>query len=353
MPSQKYLESLSLLNISVPRFIEINTALTNKTFLKQKLGQLFPWGWSPATHHLLHPLKQNCSNNFKHGPFASWENMDKELYSKKTASEILKQILPLLKSDFLLPHINTPVITNNYSGIIEAKEKWGEIMVKAPWSSSGRGLQPVLQSPIHPSIKKRIVALIKSQEYVLVEPYLNKILDLSFQFKINKGKANFINTSYFITDSKGQYQGTFLNGLPSELQKRVSSIISFSKREIIPALKTILENSSYARYYNGFLGVDALIYKTKEGQLKINPCLEINLRYTMGLLASYFEKFIFSEKQGQFKLFYDSRYSFKKFSVDMANKYPLNIERNKIISGYFPVTDSYKNANFGAYVIIK
>ena len=37
--------------------------------------------------------------------------------------------------------------------------------------------------------------------------------------------------------------------------------------------------------YRGYLGIDMMIYSDSAGKYRVQPCLEINLRYNMGLVA--------------------------------------------------------------------
>lgn len=44
-------------------------------------------------------------------------------------------------------------------------------------------------------------------------------------------------------------------------------------------------NNSIAPYYLGPVGVDMFIYRNHDGSYALNPCVEINLRHTMGMVA--------------------------------------------------------------------
>ena len=225
-------------------------------------------------------------------------------------------------------------------------------MIKAPWSSSGRGLQPITKTPVHPKVWEKINGIITDQGYVMVEPLLNKAFDLAFQFEMKKEKIKYLGVSNFITDKKGQYQGNFLNGLPLDLPFQLTEFITSIPETILPPLIKILESSALAKLYEGNFGVDTLIFWDENKNLKINPCLEINVRQNMGLLSLQLEKLIYYGIKGIFSTYYDPRKSFFEFARKMETQFPLTITNRKIKKGFFPLTDFNENTMFGAYILI-
>lgn len=230
--------------------------------------------------------------------------------------------------------------------------RWHKLMVKAPWSSSGRGLQPITKQPIHDKVWEKLLGIIKEQDYAIVEAFQNKKLDLAFQFKLQAGEIIFLGVSNFSADKKGQYLGNSLNGLPDDLDSGVKIFANKMSKLIIPALKEEIASSELAKSYEGYFGVDTLIFKDKNGELKINPCLEINVRYNMGLLSLYLEKFILPARKGKFRMFYNPKKQFSDFCKQMEQDYPLVLEDQKIASGFFPLTPTSARTEFGAYILV-
>ncbi len=85
LPSDNFLNSIKKLKPDIPGFIPKNEI--NKVNIP--VNNLLPWGWSPAAHKLLSPLKSNCSSEFMNSPIFSWTANHKEIYSKKFACNIL------------------------------------------------------------------------------------------------------------------------------------------------------------------------------------------------------------------------------------------------------------------------
>lgn len=349
--NEEFHNRLNMLDICMPNIIT-KKEVNNFMLKVDKIDFLLPWGWSPAEHNFLKPFKPYCSEVFRMSPVFTWKPEHRNLYSKKFALEILRRLLPEIKSTEIIATEQIAHICFDKTEIEELLKHWGNLMIKAPWSSSGRGLQPITKTPIHPKVWEKICGIIRDQGCVIAEPLLNKAFDLAFQFEINKGKIKHLGVSNFYTDKKGQYQGNFLNGLPPGLPFQVEKFVTSIPETILPPLIKTLEDSALAKYYEGNFGVDTLIYWDKSNVLKINPCLEINVRQNMGLLSLYLEKLIHKGIKGNFRTFYNPRKSFFEFAREMEVQFPLIISDQKIRSGFFPLTDFQEDTMFGAYILI-
>jgi len=348
-PSTEYLHILHEVGISNREFVTMDML---EKLPPENINRLCPWGWSPAVHKRLNFLKDNCSENFKNSPVFNWETERRNLYSKKFAREILHQLVEKYPSEHFITKDELTEICTSKEEFEILLEKWDKLMVKAPWSSSGRGLQPITKTPVHPKVWEKLLGIVNDQGYAIAEPLLNKQLDLAYQFKLEKGRVSFVGTSNFTADSKGQYMGNSLNGLPDDLNPELKEFVQKIPSLVIDPLIKLLENSDLAKSFEGFFGVDTLIFRDKQGQLKINPCLEINVRYNMGLLSVHFGKLIFNNKKGLFRTYYKPGSSFYNFKKEMEAKYPLILKEGKIESGFFPVTDAQPDTMFGAYILV-
>jgi hypothetical protein len=350
MPSSGFIENLQRASMEIPNFILKNEANCNQQFIQLPKNKLLPWGWSPAAHQFLLPLKQSCSSEFRQSPVFNWKQEHREITSRKFAIDILKQVSISMNADYLLPPELTPKICITQTDFENAIRQWGKIMVKAPWSSSGRGLQPVTKTPVHPKVWEKIMGIVKEQGFAISEPYLNKVLDLAFLFELKKGKVEFLGISNFCTDKKGQYEGNYINGLPVNTEKEIVEFTNIVEHEIREPLIKAIETSKMAVFYEGVFGVDTLIYADEKAKLRINPCLEINVRHTMGLLSLQLEKLIQPSKKGMFRIFYQPGVSFYTFNKEMKKKHPLKISEGKIESGFFAITEAVEDTLFGAYL---
>lgn len=352
MPTTEFLHSLKCIDMEIPGLILKNEVINNPQFLQLPKNKLIPWGWSPAAHQNFLPLKHACSSEFRQSPVFNWKTEHREITSRKFAIDILKKVCSSLNIDYLLSSEQTPEICQNQADFEKVIHRWGKIMVKAPWSSSGRGLQPITKTPVHPKVWEKVLGIVKEQGYAIAEPYLNKVLDLAFLFELKKGKVEFLGISNFCTNQKGQYEGNYINGLPLNTKNETVEFAHNVGREIHEPLAKAIENSKMAIFYEGVFGVDTLIYTDEKSKLRINPCLEINVRHTMGMLSLQLEKLVQPGKKGMFRIFYQPGVSFQTFKKEMEKKYPLKITAGKIESGFFPLTSADNASLFGAYLLI-
>lgn len=346
IPSDSFLDDFQKIAFTFPGFIQ-----KNNRNLGNEIRNIKPWGWSPAAHKQTEYLKNLCSDEFCVSPVFNWQPEIKAFYSRSFAASVLAEVLQNLKTENVLPQNCLPKVCKTETDVENALKCWGKIMLKAPWSSSGRGLQPITRTPVHQKVWEKIKGIIRDQGFVLAEPLLNKVHDLAFLFELKKGIISFTGTSHFFTDKNGKYEGNFLNGVSKPDFDSVDSFINKMQINILPELIRALQNSKLPAVYEGPFGVDMLIYRDDKDELFMNPCLEINLRYTMGFVALNTEKLLAEKSKGVFRIFYEPGKSFFSFSHEMRTKHPLIITESKIESGFLALTEPTPDKKFGAYLL--
>lgn len=354
LPPQQFTNQLESAGFMLPTFIRTEFGLTDPIFLGKEKGFLYPWGRSPAAHKLLSPLKSGCCSEFLNSPVADWRNVHSELYSRGSALKILKKLLENDISNNLLSINDLPEICTSHEQIITLQQKWGKIVVKSPLSSSGRGLQILRPNEYNQTNKQVITGFLRQQSYVVVEPWHNKILDLSFQFfSLGNGTIEYRGLTSFSTDQAGRYVGNFIQELPPNLAPEIKEFL----QQNIPKIKKILQDSliesNYSTEYYGWIGVDALILITTDGKLKFHPCLEINCRFTMGAIALNLRNHLADQSTGEFRILHGNKGHFEQFCKEMMIKEPLIVENGKIVNGFLPVTPTSPKSSFGAYLSIQ
>ena len=157
-PSEEFSDRLNKIGIQIPNIL-LKNKITDFRSLNININRLLPWGWSPATHKLLSPLKSLCSDVFKESPVFEWKPWHRDLYSKKFALQILQEMLFEIESNILIDRNRIARICTTKTEIKELQKTWGNLMVKAPWSSSGRGLQRITKVPVHPKVWEKILGI--------------------------------------------------------------------------------------------------------------------------------------------------------------------------------------------------
>lgn len=347
-----YTDRLQEAGFQLPRHIDLETALSDPEFQDLPKGALIPWGWSPVAHQLLTPLKPECSEEFNSSPVSQWLPIHRELYSRTNALAVLSEILNQRKNESLLPLTALPIICTNHEQIIVQQQRWGKVVVKSPWSSSGRGLQVLRPGEYNQTNRQVITGFIKQQGCVVVEPWQNKIMDLSFQFYSHgNGSIEARGITSFMTDHTGHYLGNYLTELPPFLPQEVKEFLDQQLKEIKQSLWDALIKNQIATHYSGWFGVDAIVYKDESGWLKFHPCVEINCRLTMGAITLKLRDHLAEHSTGMFQIMNGADGIFKSFCKEQKKKFSLIIDDGKIVSGFLPLTPVEPESACGAYLI--
>lgn len=173
---------------------------------------------------------------------------------------------------------------NSLDEVHEERRKHGNIVVKAPWSSSGRGVR-YINTGMGESTARWIAKTIERQGGVMVEPHYRKVCDFAMEFYIDNGVADYRGMSLFMTNGSS-YSGNVV-ATEDEKMRMVSRYIRPQLlHEVKVRIMQYLADSDY-NGYKGALGIDmmAVTNESEDGFL-LDPCVELNLRRTMGHVAN-------------------------------------------------------------------
>lgn len=206
----------------------------------------------------------------------------------RSLSEVIPELVPRdiipiwcgIKSDDI--HFTTQVIH---------KQGYNSLMLKRPFTSSGRGVME-LRLPLSNEDLTLIEKYIRQHESVSIERKLRKQKDYALLLHIGQDRANVVGYSKFVTEtSRGvSYAG---NILMSEEAIREELVQAIGGTELWQKLEGFLREYLWENLggaYQGYVGIDMMTYLDKEGKLCLHPCIEINVRCTMGVLASRLQK---------------------------------------------------------------
>ena len=174
--------------------------------------------------------------------------------------------------------------TNQIENIIDRLHSGEHLVVKAPWSSSGRGVR-FMEDDVNIYDNGWLRNVIVKQGSVMVEPYYNKVRDFGMEFVSDGcGSVNYIGLSLFQT-SNGAYTGNILAS-EEEKENLISRYISIDLlRTIQQKICTTIGVWLKDRYAGAF-GIDMMVVRREDGDgFLLHPCVEINLRRTMGHVA--------------------------------------------------------------------
>ena len=260
-----------------PNFFPNNIRFVHLSDLKKGLCRevtgVSPWGWDPL---VIHQLRQGGIGNELLPDDEEMETI-RQLSSRETAVQLLRAVrreLPQAVGESFW-------ITDEESAW-KVAEEYGKVMFKAPWSCSGRGVFPA-QSDAPESIHKRVARILREQGGIEVEPLYERVSDFALEFQAEAHEVRYVGLSVFATTETGAYTGnivadndTLLQQLPETISKELPQVINSLTRQLRPLL---------VGHYQGPLGVDLMCVRKDDQQLAIHPCVEINLRNTMGQVA--------------------------------------------------------------------
>ena len=345
-PSETFVDDLKTAHFPVSATASKSELLKSK---KQEFTRMVPWGWSPAAHFYLKELKGRTSSAFRSSRVFNWQSGHRALYERKTSAALTGQFLAEFGPGNYCSSDAVASVLCSESEILAYLEKHRDTVLKSPVSSSGRGVQMIRDGKWGRSDSQWCNAVLQQMGYLMAEPLHRKKLDVSFQYEISaSGKVQYCGHVFFYTNSNGMYQGHFINRDTMEL---IGTDFTVLLDETGLRLASVLEKSVYANLYEGFIGVDAMIVE-ESGQLKIHPCLEINCRLTMGMLALKAQKLIHPEGKGRFGIFTGQPGAFAAFSEKMKTEKPVILKEDRFRSGFLALTEPDPEAKFGAYLLL-
>lgn len=278
--------------------------------------ELSPWGWNPA----LKKYSDSISDAFL---------KDVYCHSHRRWSSLAMAFLRN-KVSFSVPI--SAVELHGQQDVDDFVNMHHNVMLKAPVSGSGRGVWRCF-GELSESAKGWCKRTLIKQKSVMGEPLYDKVQDFAMEFFLKNGRASFVGYSLFKTEAMGVYSENILAS-DQEIERVLTEKIPLNNLfEVRDALLSFFEKE-YS-FYEGFLGVDMLIYK-ENNRFLLNPMIEINLRMTMGVVARiFFDEFVSQSSKGIFKIeYFKSTDELQHNHQIMQTNYPLQVLNNRIHSGY-------------------
>ena len=294
--------------------------------------RVMPWGWCLDLRRRL--LKWGASSD-------SVPSKD-EIYHLRGLSHRRLSILIHMYLSELMGVVLSPVpvelaVTEEVMAFVAHHR---ECFIKTPWSSSGRGIYHTTAG-VAPELEQWCRGALKRQGSLLCEVALDKIMDLGVEFYSEGGNITLRGLSVFTTDSHSQYSyGTVA---PTEVLKQRITKLYPQFDDVTKALGSVLERL-VAPHYNGWLGVDMLLYRKDDGTVGIDPCVEMNLRPTMGAVANVLGDTVLAPGA-------EGRFTIEHRSSTGDSWRPLPepvIERHRLKSGALLLTPSHNTSHYRA-----
>lgn len=284
--------------------------LTDDVVTLSEVDNVEPWGWDRAL----------CAELKRRGVSPEVLPNDKqlqrirELSHRRTAAQLLQSLL-------VDGTVGEVVECHTIDEVLKFLQMHSRVVLKAPWSSSGRGVRFVSQQEgrlmlegATPPVLQWAMNVQKAQGSLMAEPYYDKVEDLAMEFYADEsGHIAYRGLSLFQTSS-GAYTGNLLT-TESSKEEFVNTYIPVS---LLNVIRQKVQDNLLLEDYQGPFGIDMMIVRSEADKYLLHPCVELNLRRTMGHVALALHK----------KLNPEGRSNFRKVMRIVYNgqKYELKIE---------------------------
>lgn len=248
--------------------------------------KICPWGWDPVLRRRLSMLGvpdsilpsadfMEAVRELSHRRLALIANLFITRYVHEASEELAGLVLAPGSSQEL----------HEFQEVKAFVSDCGNAVAKAPWSGSGHGLRWLRDGEISAHDEGWCRNVILRQGSVIIEKRMSVIQDFAMLFNIGEDDdVSFGGYSMFFCDN-GTYSGNVLGS---------DRLIHDKICEYLPEVLILLTRSAmeeflrknFAGRYSGPVGVDMFVYR--EGcRYCLAPCVEINLRMTMGFVARH------------------------------------------------------------------
>jgi len=294
-PSVQFLSLLKQAGFALPEFVELSEGeLTADSRLTQrKLGGLRPWAWGPDSLELFRPLFSQVT----HGARSAEQCFNSGiagLYAKSWSAGLLRRFLATRQPEPWLcrdEEIGVPAETAEETlkavAAIRAR-RHHRVVVKAAIGLAGQNALRLWEPEVLDA-QHRWIANTLEHGPLVVEPWLERAMDFSVQLEMSAHGLRVCGYTGLVNDLKGQYQANWAvatceRGFPAPVLAlfRAPRDISERMQRLYSDVLHMLEAELRRVDYQGPLGIDAFVYRDREGACRLKPVVEINPRYTMG-----------------------------------------------------------------------
>ena len=358
-----------------------------------------PWGWDPAVVEQFKRMGITAQELPTDDALAALSRRSERI----TAHQILCNFR---KAHTDNAFVGESLVARTFDEIADFAERHQHILLKAPLSGSGKGLRHVNKEglPLSPSgggtpesseqsgggmlslssslkkVESWANALIRRHGYLTAEPYYNKVQDFAMEFIADATGCHFIGYSYFITDGHGRYIASRLMSdakaedllctyVPRKALHKIRQWMILHHTDIIPS------EWDTTRHPLPF-GIDMMIvreskqstvnsqqstvnhpdsnseFRIQNSKFTIHPCVEINLRMNMGIIAhEIYRHLLTPDSEGTFRIArFPDNASLRTFHDEQTSLLPATYRESRLARGYKAITSINTETTHLAYI---
>lgn len=255
----------------------------------KRIVDIQPWGWDKAIWQRL----RDAGVSEQHMPTVRQLNKIRDLSHRAMAV----RLLDTLKEYEGITGFSR--LCDTYEEALLFLDRNGDVYIKSPWSSSGRGVKHLNAETVTENDLQWIANTIEKQHSVVAEVTCCKIMDFAVLFIASKiGTVRYHGLSIFQT-----HNGAYRSNLIASDKEKKDLICTYIQPALLKAVTERIEEfltEHIGGAYHGPIGVDMMVCEADiEGEYLLNPCVEINMRRTMGHVALALAR---RGQRGEFKL---------------------------------------------------
>jgi hypothetical protein len=243
-----------------------------------RIGTPTPWGWSAHAVQQFRRIGVDAPQMFPN------VELIRQLSHRRTALLLHRHLRAHGALPYPLPP--APVEATNADEAMELLTSGGDYFIKAPWSSSGRG---VMDSSCMPpaQLQRQVQGIIARQGSIMIERKLQRVRDFAMLFNCHDAAAHYCGLSLFFNSNATAYGGNIV--APQSTLQQMLGVDHATLLATQNAVEAALTDLVAAKGYTGPVGVDMMLYGENDTQLC--PTIEVNVRRTMGFVALALARF--------------------------------------------------------------
>ncbi|MEO7097972.1 MAG: DUF455 family protein [Luteolibacter sp.] len=272
-PSIDHLTRLKNAGYELPEILTIGSPAG------RKLGGLRPWAWSPDAVEQLRPYADDVSPNMDQ----SWrEALPSQWFSKEIGLRLEQALGPVPETGALF-HERDAILAEIERHLIS-----GQALLKAPLACAGRGHLRVNLESDPAKTRGWIDNTLASHGAVVVEAWLDRVLDFSALYEMKPGGAvSLVGLTRMENDAAGRFLGIRVSPKWGTMLDPEIAVFLFREAGVMEIYQDKIP-SQLAELLPGYVGplcVDAMVHRRPDGSLALKPVVEMNVRLTMGRIA--------------------------------------------------------------------
>jgi len=281
IPSRQLRKQLIDCGFDLPEVVSMED---REKLTQRKLHDFSPWAWTPRSHETIEPLLDFV----RHAP-PIWKSENAELFTKSWGVKRLGGWLdePQTHDWFTA----SECVGETVHDVEEVSQRLQEFksrgyenaIFKQDLSASGRGQRRLSCTA---GLDDNDLAWLESGSAVgIVEPELNRLLDLSFLWHLPRDSEapNYLGWTRPLIATGRRYEGARLGsplsnrtGDDERLKRFLLAQRGARLQAIADWLESKITHSLLKRNFTGYFGVDALVCANAQGDLKVKPLVELN-----------------------------------------------------------------------------